>query len=70
MTHIGRATVEVGVGSEEEEEAYAEVVEYVRVGVQLIHDELGDVRSEDLLADASGEPEEDDDDTTDPPVRH
>jgi uncharacterized protein len=69
MTHIGRATVEVGEGSEEEEEAYAEVVEYVRVGVQLVHDELGDVRSLDLLADASEEPE-DDDDPTDPPVRH
>jgi uncharacterized protein len=45
LTHIGRATVELGEGSEEEEEAYAEVVEYVRVGVQLIHDELGDVRN-------------------------
>jgi len=68
MTHIGRATVEVGEGSEEEEEAYAEVVEYLRVGVQLIHDELGDVRSAEPLADASDEPE--DDDLTDPPVRH
>jgi uncharacterized protein YgfB (UPF0149 family) len=68
MTHIGRATVEVGEGSEEEEEAYAEVVEYVRVGVQLIHDELGDVRSEKPLADAPEESE--DDDLTDPPVRH
>lgn len=70
MTHIGRATVEVGEGSEEEEEAYAEVVEYVRVGVQLIHDELDDVRSEEPIADASDEPEDDDDDLTDPPVRH
>ncbi|MBM0108421.1 UPF0149 family protein [Steroidobacter sp. S1-65] len=41
LTHIGRASVELeGEGSESEEEAYAEVVEYVRVGVQLIHDEL------------------------------
>jgi uncharacterized protein len=41
LTHIGRASVELeGDGSENEEEAYAEVVEYVRVGVQLIHDEL------------------------------
>jgi uncharacterized protein YgfB (UPF0149 family) len=42
LTHIGRASVEIeGDGdSETEEEAYAEVVEYVRVGVQLIHDEL------------------------------
>lgn len=41
LTHIGRASVELdGDGDESEEEAYAEVVEYVRVGVQLIHDEL------------------------------
>ena len=41
LTPIGRASVELdGDGSESEEEAYAEVVEYVRVGVQLIHDEL------------------------------
>lgn len=42
LTHIGRASVELddSEGSETEEEAYAEVVEYVRVGVQLIHDEL------------------------------
>jgi uncharacterized protein YgfB (UPF0149 family) len=44
LTHIGRASVELDGdgegGSESEEEAYAEVVEYVRVGVQLIHDEL------------------------------
>jgi uncharacterized protein YgfB (UPF0149 family) len=42
LTHIGRAAVELdGDGDgESEEEAYAEVVEYVRVGVQLIHDEL------------------------------
>ena len=41
LTHIGRASVELdGDGGEDEEEAYAEVVEYVRVGVQLIHDEL------------------------------
>lgn len=55
LTHIGRASVEIeGDGNESEEEAYAEVVEYVRVGVQLIHDELipvaaehGDVGDED-----------------------
>lgn len=41
LTHIGRASVEIeGEGNESEEEAYAEVLEYVRVGVQLIHDEL------------------------------
>jgi uncharacterized protein len=44
LTHIGRASVDLDGGSEDssetEEEAYAEVVEYVRIGVQLIHDEL------------------------------
>jgi uncharacterized protein YgfB (UPF0149 family) len=41
LTHIGRATVEIeGEGDDSEEAAYVEVVEYVRVGVQLIHDEL------------------------------
>jgi uncharacterized protein YgfB (UPF0149 family) len=44
LTHIGRATVESRDGSEEEEQAYAQIVEYVRVGVQLIHDELIDAR--------------------------
>jgi uncharacterized protein len=44
LTHIGRATVESRDGSEEEEQAYAQIVEYVRVGVQLIHDELMDAR--------------------------
>jgi uncharacterized protein YgfB (UPF0149 family) len=47
LTHIGRASVELeGDGNESEEEAYAEVVEYVRVGVQLIHDELIPVAGE------------------------
>lgn len=40
LTQIGRATVELADAEEEQEEAYAEVIEYVRVGVQLIHDEL------------------------------
>jgi uncharacterized protein YgfB (UPF0149 family) len=45
LTHIGRAAVDVGESGEEEEQAYAEIVEYVRVGVQLIHDELADARA-------------------------
>jgi uncharacterized protein YgfB (UPF0149 family) len=45
LTHIGRASVEVGESGEEEEQAYAEIVEYVRVGVQLIHDELVEARA-------------------------
>jgi hypothetical protein len=47
LTHIGRATVDVGENGEEEEEAYAEVLEYVRAGVQLIHDELAEARAGD-----------------------
>lgn len=54
LTQIGQATVETGEDGEEEEQAYAEIVEYVRVGVQLIHDELLEVR-----ASAAGEPDHD-----------
>lgn len=45
LTHIGRASVELEEGNEEEEQAYTEIVEYVRAGVQLIHDELDGLRS-------------------------
>jgi uncharacterized protein len=45
LTHIGRATVDLTEVNEEEEQAYAEVIEYVRVGVQLIHDELQSVKA-------------------------
>lgn len=65
LTHIGRATVDLGEGSEEEEQAYAEVVEYVRAGVQLVHEELVDLRAEGQAAaaagDDDGEPDADDD---------
>jgi uncharacterized protein len=44
FTHIGQAVVDVGDSGEEQEQAYAEVVEYVRAGVQLIHDELAGAR--------------------------
>lgn len=41
MTYISRAGADASAaGDEEDEESYTEVVEYVRVGVQLIHDEL------------------------------
>jgi uncharacterized protein YgfB (UPF0149 family) len=40
LTHIGRASVEVDQDDEEQEQAYSDVIEYVRAGVQLIHDEL------------------------------
>lgn len=45
LTHISQASVETGADAEEEEQAYAEIVEYVRAGVQLIHDELIEVRA-------------------------
>jgi len=40
LTHISRAIADVGEAGEQEEESYVEVLEYVRVGVQLVHDEL------------------------------
>lgn len=40
LTHVSRAIADVGEAGEQEEESYVEVLEYVRVGVQLIHDEL------------------------------
>ncbi|HLS81052.1 MAG TPA: UPF0149 family protein [Steroidobacter sp.] len=54
FTHIGQAIVDVGESGEEEEQAYAEVVEYVRAGVQLIHDELAEARERDWVASAAG----------------
>jgi uncharacterized protein len=59
LTHIGRATVELG-GDEDEEAAYAEVLEYVRVGVQLIHDELIDLRAAGASSPAPEAPDDDD----------
>lgn len=61
LTHIGRASVELEGGSEEEEAAYAEVVEYVRVGVQLVHDELNDLRDADGGARVAADDEDDGD---------
>jgi uncharacterized protein YgfB (UPF0149 family) len=75
LTHIGRASVEIeGDGNESEEEAYAEVVEYVRVGVQLIHDEL--IPAGGQRSDAASEPSDefpgaaDLDDDQDPNTLH
>jgi hypothetical protein len=74
LTHIGRASVEIeGDGeNESEEEAYAEVVEYVRVGVQLIHDELVPAQAHRIPLDEAGEPPLDLDDSqdTDPSILH
>lgn len=62
---ISRAEVDVGEAGEEEEQAYTEVVEYLRAGAQLIHDELIDVRKADPLAggtDSDVEPRDPDSD--------
>jgi uncharacterized protein YgfB (UPF0149 family) len=74
LTHIGRASVEIeGDGdNESEEEAYAEVVEYVRVGVQLIHDELIPAQAHRIDAGEAGDVPLDTDDSqdTDPSTFH
>lgn len=67
LAHIARSTVDVGDAGEEEEASYAELVEYLRVGVQLIHDELAKVRDSDeqgrdAADDEDFDPNEDPDD--------
>jgi uncharacterized protein YgfB (UPF0149 family) len=65
LSHIAAASVDVGAAGEDEEEAYAEVVEYLRVGVQLVHDELASVRDAgtgDAAEGMGGEPTDDDTD--------
>jgi uncharacterized protein YgfB (UPF0149 family) len=46
LTHISRASVDPDALDEESEQAYAELVEYLRAGVQLIHDEMAAVRAQ------------------------
>jgi uncharacterized protein YgfB (UPF0149 family) len=74
LTHIGRASVEIegDPENESEEEAYAEVVEYVRVGVQLIHDELIPAQAQRADVGEAGDPPLDTDDSqdTDPSILH
>jgi uncharacterized protein len=48
LTHIGRASVDIEELDEESESAYAELVEYLRAGAQLIHDELIPTRKKEL----------------------
>lgn len=50
FTNISRAEVDPSGDAEDDEEAYAEVVEYIRAATQLIHDELDAVRSGDAVA--------------------
>lgn len=73
LTHIGRASVEIegDADNESEEEAYAEVVEYVRVGVQLIHDELVPAQAHRIdLGEAGDVPLDTDDSQDDPSTLH
>ena len=44
MAQITRATVEEGSDDEANEQAYAELVEYLRVSTQLAYEELADLR--------------------------
>lgn len=44
ITQISRVDTDVGEAGEEDEQSYSDVVEYVRVGVQLIYDELQGLR--------------------------
>lgn len=44
ITQISRVDTDVGEAGEEDEQSYSEVVEFVRVGVQLIFDELHGLR--------------------------
>ncbi len=71
LTHIGRASVEIegddDSDNESEEEAYAEVVEYVRVGVQLIHDELVPAQAHRIGTGEAGDVPLDTDDSQDDP---
>jgi uncharacterized protein YgfB (UPF0149 family) len=55
MLHITRATAAEDEDAEEEEKAFAELVEYLRVAAQLTYEELADIRepAEDVLPDES-----------------
>src|SRR4051812_44121034 len=61
FTNISRAEAHPGDDSEEDEEAYTELVEYLRAAVQLIHDELEPLRSGDVVDAADTDSFEDED---------
>ncbi len=46
LTEITHVAVDSGQSAESNESAYAELVEFVRVGVQLVFDELGPLRDQ------------------------
>jgi len=53
LIEITRAGVDAGEDSESDESAYAELVEFVRVGVQLLFEELATVRAPPAAASAA-----------------
>jgi yecA family protein len=59
MAQITRATVEEDADDETNEQAYAELVEYLRVATQLAYEELADLREKDATdqEQAGDEPE-------------
>ena len=57
MLHITRAAADEESDDEANEEAYAELVEYLRVAVQLTYEELVEFRPAAAAADDSDEPE-------------
>ncbi|HWK74848.1 MAG TPA: UPF0149 family protein [Povalibacter sp.] len=60
LANISRAEVDVGEAGEEQEQAYSDVVEYLRAGVQLIHDELIGLRQGEGLDAGPADPDLDD----------
>lgn len=45
ITQISRVETDVGEAGEDDEQSYSDIVEYVRVGAQLIYDELHGLRN-------------------------
>lgn len=60
LANISRAEVDVGEAGEEQEQAYSDVVEYLRAGVQLVHDELIGLRQGEGLDASPADPDADD----------
>lgn len=52
MLEVTRASAEDGDGDESDEQAYTEIVEYLRVAAQLIYEELADFRHESMTSSA------------------
>jgi uncharacterized protein len=70
FTNIGRAEAQAGDDTEEDEEAYTQVVEYMRAAVQLIHDELEPFRSSEGLEPSMSDIDSDSDSDADSDALH